>query len=114
MAPEVHMNGASTLLGVDQATGKSLRELFEALEQKTRVLELLERFLEHSSESVAAQIGLGEVHPSMRGLSLIGATVTLASGMTARIAVLGPMRMNYERALSAVRHLREAIQSLPS
>ncbi|MGH9673724.1 MAG: heat-inducible transcriptional repressor HrcA, partial [Bryobacteraceae bacterium] len=59
-------------------------------------------------------IGLGEAHPSMSGLSLIGATVTLPGGMTARFAILGPMRMNYERALSAVWHLREVIQSLPA
>jgi len=115
LTPEVHMDGTSNLLAAGiQTTGEELRETFEALEQKARVLELLERFLNHSSETVATQIGLGEAHPSMSGLSLIGATVTLPGGMTARFAVLGPMRMNYERALSAVRHLREVIQSLPA
>jgi heat-inducible transcriptional repressor len=115
LAPEVHVDGASSLASTEfYLTGDQLRELFEALEQKARVLELLERFLESSSQSVAAQIGLADAHPSMRGLSLVGTTVAFPSGVTARIAVLGPMRMDYERAVSAVRHLREAIQSLPS
>ncbi len=115
LAPELHVDGASNLAVTEvYLTGDQLRELFEALEEKARVLELLERFLEKSAETVAAQIGLGEAHPSMRGLSLVGTTVAFPSGVTARIAVLGPMRMDYERAVSAVRHLREAIQSLPA
>ncbi|MGH9674175.1 MAG: HrcA family transcriptional regulator, partial [Bryobacteraceae bacterium] len=44
LTPEVHMDGASNLLAAGiQTTGEELRETFEALEQKARVLELLER-----------------------------------------------------------------------
>ena len=38
----------------------------------------------------------------MKGLALIGMTVTLASGLPAKVAVLGPMRMQYERVMAAV------------
>jgi len=114
LAPEVHLGGASNLVGQDlHLTRAKMRELFRTLEEKERVLELLERFLESSAGDLGVQIGLGDAHPSMCELSLVGMTVALPGGLSAKIAVLGPMRMNYERALSAVRHVGQAFQSLP-
>jgi heat-inducible transcriptional repressor len=46
----------------------------------------------------------------MRQLSLIGLPVTLPGGLSAVIAVLGPMRMNYGRVMSAVQHVGQAFQ----
>ncbi len=115
LAPEVHMEGASNLVAFDfHLTRDRLRDLFRTLEEDRRVLELLERFLEVSSGAMSIQIGLGEMHPSLCELSLIGTSVTLPGGLSAKLAVLGPTRMDYQRALSAVRHLGEAFQSLPA
>jgi heat-inducible transcriptional repressor len=83
------------------------------LEEKERILQLLGRFLESPSEEVQVQIGLGDVHPSMGGLALIGLNVRLSGGLSAKIAVLGPMRMNYGRVISAVLGVGEAFRSLP-
>jgi heat-inducible transcriptional repressor len=111
-APEVHMEGASNLFAVDlHLTTEKMRELFRALEEKKRILELLDRFLENPSGEIAVHVGLGEMHPSMRQLSLIGLPVMLPGGMHAVIAVLGPMRMNYLRAISAVQHVGQAFGS---
>ena len=52
------------------------------------------------------------MHPSMRQLSMIGLPVTMPGGLHAVIAVLGPMRMNYSRAMSAVQHIGQAFQGL--
>jgi heat-inducible transcriptional repressor len=49
----------------------------------------------------------------MRELSLVGVSVALPGGLSARIAVLGPMRMNYARAISAVLHMGQAFQNIP-
>jgi len=56
-------------------------------------------------------VGLAEIHPSMGQLSLIGVPVILPNGMSAVIAVLGPMRMNYSRVISAVKHVGYAFQN---
>ena len=110
--PEVHMEGASNLVGLDlHLTKEKMRELFRALEEKKRILDLLDRFLEQPAGAVGVHVGLGEMHPSMRELSLIGLPVTLDSGISAVIAVLGPMRMNYSRVMSAVQHVGQAFQS---
>lgn len=111
LAPTLHTEGASNLVGVElHLTREKLREVFQALEEKQRILELLERFLEESGE-VAVQVGLGDLHPAMDGLSLIGLTVPLPGGVSAKVAVLGPMRMNYERVMSAVYHVGQALQA---
>jgi heat-inducible transcriptional repressor len=111
LAPTLHTEGASNLVGVElHLTREKLREIFKALEEKQRILELLERFLEENGE-VAVQVGLGDLHPAMDGLSLIGLTVPLPGGVAAKVAVLGPMRMNYERVMSAVYHIGQALQA---
>jgi heat-inducible transcriptional repressor len=113
-APEVHMEGASNLVGLDlHLTREKLRELFHTLEEKKRILQLLDRFLEQPAGEVAIHVGLADVHPSMRELSLIGVSISLAGGLSAKIAVLGPMRMNYGKAMSAVYHVGQAFGSLP-
>jgi heat-inducible transcriptional repressor len=103
MSPEVHAGGASNLVGIDlHLTAEKLRELFRTLEEKKRLLMLLERFLEMPSGELAVRVGLSEEHPAMAQLSLIGMSVVLPSGFSVKIAVLGPMRMNYERVMTAV------------
>jgi len=105
------MDGASNLVGLDlHLTKEKMRELFRALEEKKRVLALLDRFLENPSGELAVHVGLAESHPSMGELSLIGLPVILPNGISAVIAVLGPMRMNYGRVMSAVQHVGRAFR----
>ena len=114
LTPEIHMEGASNLVGLDlHLTREKLRELFHTLEEKKRILQLLDRFLEQPAGELAVQVGLADVHPSMRELSLIGISIPLSGGLSAKIAVLGPMRMNYGKAMSAVYHVGQAFGSLP-
>jgi heat-inducible transcriptional repressor len=112
---EVHTEGVSNLLGINlHLTQEKMRELFRALEEKQRILDLLEQFLAEPDGELAVRVGLGDAHPSMGELSLIGVTVTLPSGLSAKIAVLGPVRMNYPKVMSTVLHVGQALQSLPS
>jgi heat-inducible transcriptional repressor len=112
--PEIHMEGASNLVGLDlHLTREKLRDLFQTLEEKKRMLQLLDRFLEQPAGELAVQVGLGDAHPGMRELSLIGVSIPLSGGLSAKIAVLGPMRMNYGKAISAVYHMGQAFRSLP-
>jgi heat-inducible transcriptional repressor len=109
--PEIHFDGAVNLIGLDlHLTREHMRELFRALEEKKRILQLLEQFLEQRDGELAIQVGLSDVHPSMTELSLIGVRFELPNGLRAHVAVLGPMRMNYSRAISAVLHVGQAFR----
>lgn len=112
LAPEIHVEGASNLIGLDlHLTREKMRELFRALEQKKKIVHLLERFMEEPHGEVAVRIGLGEAHPAMSGLALIGINMELPGGISGKFAVLGPMRMDYQRVISAVLHVGQAFRS---
>ncbi len=112
-APEVHMEGASNLLGQDlHLTRERMRELLRALEEKKRLIELLDRFLEQPVGELEIHVGLERAHPAMKDLALIGMTVNLASGVPAKVAVLGPIRMHYERVMGAVLQTSRALEGL--
>ena len=111
-SPHIHMEGASNLLGLDlHLTRERMRELFHALEEKQRLMELLDRFLEQPPGELAIRVGLESAHPAMKDLALIGTTIRMASGLPAKVAVLGPMRMNYERVIAAVLQTARALES---
>jgi heat-inducible transcriptional repressor len=112
-SPEVHMEGASNLLGQDlHLTRERMRELLRALEEKKRLIELLDRFLDQPAGELEVHVGLERAHPAMKDLALIGMTVHLASGMPAKVAVLGPIRMHYERVMGAVLQTSRALEGL--
>jgi heat-inducible transcriptional repressor len=112
-APEVHLDGASNLVGLDlHLTRERMRDLMRALEEKQRLLKILDQFLEESKGELQVKVGLEEAHPAMKELALIGLTVVLPGGVTARLAVLGPMRMHYEKVMGAVLHLGRAIEKM--
>jgi heat-inducible transcriptional repressor len=92
-------------------TKERLRELFHALEEKRRILDLLDQFLAAHADGVQVQVGLGEAHPAMRELTLIGLYLPLPGGVDARLAVLGPLRMNYPRVIRAIRDVGEAFHT---
>jgi heat-inducible transcriptional repressor len=111
LKPEVHMEGAANLVGFDlHLTRERMRDLFRALEEKRRILELLNRFLERSGNTLTIRVGLGEMHPAMAELALVGTTVRRPSGLSTKVAVLGPMRMPYGRVIAAVQHVSAALQ----
>jgi len=111
-SPEVHMEGASNLLALDlRLTREKMRELLRALEEKNRLLELLDRFLDLPAGELEVRVGLEEIHPAMKGLALIGVNVSIGSGLPAKMAVLGPMRMHYQRVMAAVLQTSRALES---
>lgn len=113
--PEIHLQGTSYLVALDlRLTREKMGELLRALEEKKRIIELLDRFLELPGGELCVRIGLEDVHPTMKELALIGLNVTTAGGVAATIAVLGSMRMHYEKVMATVAHVGKTLRSLPS
>ncbi len=108
--PDVHMEGAFNLVGLDlRLTRDKMRDLLHALNEKRRLIELLDRFLEPAGE-LHVEVGLEDAHPAMKDLSLIGMTIHMDSGRPVKVAVLGPMRMRYDRVMAAVLHTCRALE----
>ena len=113
--PQVAMDGASYLVGLDlHLTRERMRDLIRTLEEKKHVVALLDRFLDASQKEVGVHVGLATAHPAMGELTLIGVTMNLPSGVRTRVAVLGPMRMQYEKVMAVVQEIGRSFESLQS
>ncbi|MEQ1760049.1 MAG: heat-inducible transcriptional repressor HrcA [Vicinamibacterales bacterium] len=104
-----HLEGAASLLddaGTDGVTVPMLRALIEIMEQRERMVHLLNQYIDGPGLTVV--IGGEHTTPGFRPFSLVAATSV--DGTTIRtIGVIGPTRMHYSRALSLVEGTAQAV-----
>lgn len=93
---------------------ETVRRLLEALEEQEAVLGLMH----HLAEEAEVSVRIGRENPvaAMREASVVVAAYGTAGQMVGAIAVIGPTRMKYREAISAVRsvsiHLSRAVEAL--
>jgi len=110
-APMVSIQGTSLLLddiGAEdpEATLQTLRTLLRMIEEKARLVQLLDDYLSGSGLTVV--IGSEHTAPDLRHFSIVAATYNDGRG-TGAVGVIGPTRMRYPRAINAVDSLARAI-----
>src|SRR5258706_5957871 len=96
----VFVEGASNLVATE-SDRQRLSELLKTLEEKEKVVELLNAYLDVKTEAVRVVIGLDEALPSMRNLVLIGSPARMGGEVMGLLAVLGPTRMDYQHTITA-------------
>ena len=77
------------------------RRLLEAVEQRASLLEVLRQALD--PRRPFARVGGELEHPALRELALVGASYGVASRTLGAVSLLGPLRMDYEKAIRSVR-----------
>jgi heat-inducible transcriptional repressor len=98
----LYVGGAATLLdGVRGDDLASYRHLLEVLERRAALLELLGRSLDPGRLFV--RVGDDLHNPALRDLALVGAAYGLANRALGSVSLLGPVRMDYEKAINSVR-----------
>lgn len=96
------VGGAANLLG--EARNQDLatyRPLLEVLEQRAALLGLLTDAL--GREGPFVRLGVELAHPGLRHASLVGAAYGLHHRRLGAVSLLGPQRMDYEKAIRSVR-----------
>ena len=78
-----------------------LSELMEALERRVALLSVMRASL--SESSVYLRIGHENPTPELRSVSMVAANYGVARRNLGAVSVLGPVRMDYPRAIMAVR-----------
>jgi heat-inducible transcriptional repressor len=108
----LHVQGASFLMEglVDAADREdmveALRVLFRMIEEKDHLVELLTRSIEASGLTII--IGSEHPSPNLRAFSLVASTVQ-DGDRTTTVGVIGPTRMRYQRAISIVDGVSQAV-----
>ncbi|SRR5712692_57803 len=100
---QIHVEGTAQIAASGFSDRTQLRELLAAIEEKHCLVALLTSCIE-APEPVHVQIGVKEIGAG-DSLALISAPYTLHDQVQGSLGVLGPMRMQYERAITAVAYV---------
>jgi heat-inducible transcriptional repressor len=107
LAREVHVEGTAQMVGaIDFASQAQLRDLLEAIEEKHRLVTVLNACIE-TPEPVHVQIGVKEISERGENLALISAPYMRNDLVQGSLGVLGPTRIDYERAMTAVAYVAQ-------
>lgn len=106
-ASQVHVEGTAQFVGATEFANQSqLRELLAAIEEKHRLVTVLNACIE-TPEPVHVQIGVKEISEAGEHLTIISAPYSRNDLVQGSLGVLGPTRINYERAMTAVAYVAQ-------
>jgi len=94
---------------LDRADVQKIEEILAALDEKERLLEIMNRNLE---KRIGIFIGSEMACSQINDCSLVISEYKTKNGPSGRIAVLGPTRMNYERVVSAIEYFSSLIEEI--
>ncbi len=100
-APSIFVEGVGNLIA-SQVDRDRLRQLLGALEAKRRLIELLNAYVDTRQQNVRVVVGLEETIPEMRNMVLIGAPALVGAENLGTVAVLGPVRLQYQETMNVV------------
>lgn len=114
LAP-LFVEGTSRILEQPEfENGRKIRQLLLAFEEKARLIEILGSFL-HSA-SLGVQVVIGKENPAdeMRHCALVMAPLRYGSRIVGALGVVGPTRMEYDRAVTTVEYVAHLCNRLLS
>ena len=104
----VYIEGAAQMAAAPEFNDQGqLREVLAAIEEKHRIIALLANCID-TPDPVHVQIGVKGIDRAGAHLALISAPYSLQDQSQGTVGVLGPMRMQYERAITAVAFVARA------
>jgi heat-inducible transcriptional repressor len=104
---QVHVEGTAQMIGATEFADQSqLRDLLAAIEEKHRLVTVLNACID-TPEPVFVKIGVKEISTAGENLALISAPYMSNDLVQGSLGVLGPTRMPYERAMTAVAYVAQ-------
>jgi len=97
--PEVFVGGTSHLADQPEFTElDTIQELLRLIEERSRLLELLDK----TSAGQSVSVNMAQDLPGLAGCSLVSSPYSAFASTHGALAVLGPVRMNYARIVPMV------------
>jgi heat-inducible transcriptional repressor len=104
---QIYVEGTAQFVTAPEfADQAQLGELLAAIEEKHRLITVLNSCIE-TPEPVFVQIGVKEISQAGENIALISAPYTTHDQGQGSLGVLGPTRMHYERAMTAVAYVAQ-------
>jgi len=100
---EVYLGGTSKVIRrLEDSEFDKLKSILQTLEEKKRLVKIITECLRVDRSGPTVTVGLEEHIPGMRNWSLVTSPYIYDRHTTGSLAVLGPSRMEYERAIGLV------------
>jgi heat-inducible transcriptional repressor len=104
---QIYVEGTAQIVTAPEfADQAQLGELLAAIEEKHRLITVLNSCIE-TPEPVFVQIGVKEISQSGENIALISAPYSTHDKAQGSLGILGPTRMHYERAMTAVAYVAQ-------
>ncbi|MGC2769907.1 MAG: heat-inducible transcriptional repressor HrcA [Candidatus Acidiferrum sp.] len=104
---QIYVEGTAQIAASPEfADQTQLGELLAAIEEKHRLITVLNSCIE-TPEPVFVQIGVKEISQAGENIALISAPYSTHDKAQGSLGVLGPTRMHYERAMTAVAYVAQ-------
>jgi heat-inducible transcriptional repressor len=107
----VYVEGVANLVRLPEDRER-LREMLGALEEKQRLVELLNAYIDSKQDSVRVVFELEEHAPEMAGLVLIAAPARVGGETLGTVGVIGSKRMHYENTMNAVSYVAQVFDRI--
>ena len=111
---EIYTSGATNIFKYPELSeGNKASELIHTFEEKQQLTELVQETLSNESETgIKVYIGNENSVQSMKDCSVITCTYELDEGMQGTIGIIGPKRMNYEKAVDTLKTLMVQLDTI--
>ena len=108
---KVYIGGASQILETPEfASVEKLRALFKALEDKYKLLKLLERSV--TAQGIKVFIGSENPFFEMQGCSMVVSSYKAGANVVGTLGVIGPTRMQYRQVIHVVEYTSKMLTRL--
>lgn len=107
------ITGAAQLVHYPEfANIQATRGILEALEEKSKIVRILTKFIE--GEGIHIVIGSETGDPELKGLSLISSPYRYHDEAVGTLGILGPTRIEYGRVVPLVEHIAKVVSNILS
>lgn len=110
---KIYIEGAAQIASAMEFTSQDqLRELLQAIEEKDRLIALLSGCIE-APEPVHVEFGVAQMSHAGKHLALVSASYSTNDQVQGTLGILAPMRMHYERVITAVAFMAQLFSDDP-
>lgn len=110
---EIYTSGATNILKYPELSdSEQITTLLSAFEEKDELASLVSESLNNEETGIQVYIGNEAPVQTMKDCSVVTATYELGEGVKGTIGIIGPKRMDYEKVMDNLKHLKNQLDGL--
>lgn len=109
---QIYTSGTTNIFKYPElSNSEKASEFISAFEEKKVIADMITNKLEGQDPGTGIQVYIGDESPikTMKDCSVVTASYELGDGVTGMIGIIGPKRMDYERVLKSLKHLKKQL-----